>query len=160
MTNPTNPTPEFPDTPDIGPLLKSSYVDMDAAISRAIAGISTRTHHLDQDVTFILDNHQEVRLRVKKVEILYQGKRVTSMQVNCRTNFENVLILAQKINMRIAAFSNFFSVTLQAQEEFIETWNDTILDLKRPADFFETLDELKRPIYLNLNHYLFARISK
>lgn len=160
MTNPPNPTPEFPDTPDIGPLLKSSYVDMDAAISRAIAGISTRTHHLNQDVTFILDNHQEVRLRVKKVEILYQDNRVTSMQVNCRTNFENVLILAQKINMRIAAFSNFFSVTLQAQEEFIETWNDAILELKRPADFFETLDELKRPIFLNLNHYLFSRISK
>lgn len=160
MTNPSNPPPEFPDTSDVGPLLKDSYVDMDAAISRAIAGISTRTHHLDQDVTFILDNHQEVRLRVKKVEILYQQDSVKSMQVHCRTNFENVLILAQKINMRIAAFSNFFSVTLQAQDEFIDAWNDTILNLNRPADFFETLDELKRPIFLNLNHYLFARISR
>lgn len=160
MTNSSNPLPEFPDTSKAAALLKNSYVDVDSAVSRALMGISTRTHHLDQDVTFLLDNHQEVRLRVKKIEILHRQDQVESMQVFCRTNFENVLILAQKINMRIAAFSNFFSVTLQAQEEFIEVWNTQILEMKRPADFFETLDELKRPIFLNLNHYLFSRITK
>ena len=161
MSNPSEPAQErFPDTSQAGPMLNDSYMDLNSALAKAIQGISSRIHHIDQDVTFILDGHQEVRLRVKKVEILYRGAEVIDFKVYCRTNFENVLILAQKINMRIAAFSTFFSVVLQGHPDFIEDWNDVILELLQPADFFETMDVIKKPLFLNLDYYIFSRITK
>ena len=160
MNQPSDAQPDFSEMPDTTPLVQQSYLDLNAALARAISGIATRIHHLDQDVTFLLDNHQEVRLRVKTVEIMHEKGEVKNFKVNCRTNFENVLILAQKINMRIAAFSTFFSVTLRGEPDFVTQWNDEILNMEKPADFFETLDELKRPIFLNLNHYIFSRITK
>ncbi len=161
MINPSESSKEsFPDTFTAGEMLSDSYMDLSAALSKAVQGISSRIHQIDQDVTFILDGHQEVRLRVKKLEILYQGAKVIDFKVHCRTNFENVLILAQKINMRIAAFSTFFSVVLQGHPEFIEDWNDAILELLGPVDFFETMDVIKKPLFLNLDYYIFSRISK
>jgi len=50
-------------------------------------------------------------------------------------------------------------VILNADPEFMELYNDQIVTLDQPAKFFETLDEIKRPIFLNLNHYVIARIS-
>lgn len=165
MSNPSSHPSEpsknaFLDTSQAGEMLSDSYLDLSTALSKAIQGISSRIHQIDQDVTFILDGHQEVRLRVKKIEILYQGGSVLDFKVHCRTNFENVLILAQKINMRIAAFSTFFSVTLQGHPDFVEDWNDSILELLQPADFFETMDVIKKPLFLNLDYYIFSRISK
>ena len=64
MTNPSEPSQErFPDTSQAGPMLNDSYMDLNSALAKAIQGISSRIHHIDQDVTFILDGHQEVRLK-------------------------------------------------------------------------------------------------
>ncbi len=153
-------------------MLGDTYVEMSKAMGRAVRGVSTRVHELDSEVTFILDNHQEVRLQVKKIELLYikNGEyeaetntyfdTVKELNVYCRTNFENVLILAQKMKMKISAFSPNFSVTLTATKAFVEEFEDDIMAMKKPADFFETLDDIKRPIFLNLNHYIYSRISK
>jgi len=140
-------------------LLQATYLDLQTAMQRSQGGVSTQMHELDQTVTFMLDNHQEVVLRVRKIDIEHRGKEVLSMRVHCRTDFENVLILAQKLRMKIAAFSVHFTVVLSASPEFIQDWGEKILLMDHPARFFETLDELKRPIFLNLNHYVIARIS-
>jgi hypothetical protein len=50
-------------------------------------------------------------------------------------------------------------VILSASPEFLENRNKEIIGLERLSDFFETLDEIKRPIFLNLNHYVISRIS-
>lgn len=135
------------------------FMNLQIAIERSQKGISTLLHELDQTVTFMLDNHKEVVLRVRKIDIEYVGDEVITMRVHCRTDFENVLILAKKLKMRISAFAAFFSVVLSTTPEFVEDYNDEILAMDHPAKFFETLDELKRPIFLNLNHYIVARIS-
>lgn len=142
-----------------GELLSATYTDLNLALNKSVQGISSRIHQLDQTVTFILDNHQEVVLRVRKLEIEHAQGQVLSFNAHCRTDFENVLILAKKLKMRISAFSAYFTVILTARPDFVEEWNDAIIGMKHPAQFFETLDELKRPIFLNLNHYIFSRIS-
>lgn len=149
----------FPSSPRVQQLMSASYDDLHLALQRAANGVSSLVHHLDETVVFMLDNHLEVTLRVRRIEVEYQGDRVLDFKVFCRTDFENVLILAKKLNMRIAAFATWFTVILSAEPSFAETWNEAILGLERPAQFFETLDELKRPIFLNLNHYIIARIS-
>lgn len=140
-------------------LLKKTHVDTSEALRRAEYGISTRIHQLDQSVTFMLDQSQEVVLRVSKIDIQYQQNQVLSMYIHCRTNFENVLFLAKKLRMKIAAFSAHFTVILSARPELIENWEQAILDMDHPAKFFETLDEIKRPVFLNLNQYVIERIS-
>lgn len=140
-------------------LLSESATLLDSSLKRASQGISSRIHELDQTVKFILDNHQEVVLRVRRLDIEYVNDEVFNLRVICRTDFENVLILAQKLRMKIAAFSVHFTVILSAKPEFMAEYNQQILDMHHPRDFFETLDEIKRPIFLNLNHYITARIS-
>ena len=137
----------------------ASQHDLQAAMQRAILGVGTLLHELDETVVFMLDNHEEVRLRVRKIEIAHANDQVLDLKVFCRTDFENVLILARKLNMRISAFSTWFTVVLTGEPEFTETWTEAILGMKHPSLFFETLDELKRPIFLNLNHYIISRIS-
>ena len=140
-------------------LLGATHNDLAQAFERATRGIATIAHQLDHTVVFMLDNHQEVSLRVRKIEVEHAEGEVLSLKVFCRTDFENVLILAKRLNMRIAAFATWFTVILSAEPEFIQTWQAQILELDHPSKFFETLDELKRPIFLNLNHYIIARIS-
>ena len=151
---------EYPDAQAASELLSATYLDLNKAMAQAARGFSSRIHQLDQSVTFMLDNHQEVRLQVQKIEIMHRNGNVEDFKVHCRTDFENVLILAQKIKMRISAFSAYFTVILSATEDFKADWNDAIVAMDKPAAFFETLDDIKRPIFLNLNHYIFARISK
>lgn len=140
-------------------LLASAYDDLAKALARASNGVSSRVFQLDETVTFMLDNHQEVRLRVRQIEVESNRGQALTLRVHCRTDFENVLVLAKKLKMRIGAFSSHFSVVLSGQPEFVATWNEAIMALDHPSRFFETLDELKRPIFLNLNHYIIARIS-
>lgn len=141
------------------PFISKSNQDFKMALERSHAGISSRIHTLDNTVTFMLDNQKEVVLRVRKIDIEHQHGTVQSLRIHCRTDFENVLILAKKLNMKISAFSAFFTVILSAEKSFIEEWNDAIMEMNHPAKFFETLDDLKRPIFLNINHYIVARIS-
>ncbi|MBF2054610.1 MAG: hypothetical protein IGS03_14285 [Candidatus Sericytochromatia bacterium] len=140
-------------------LLIASNILLNTSLRRAARGVSSRIHELDQTVKFMLDNHQEVVLRVRQIDIEHQQGEVLSMRVVCRTDFENVLILAQKLRMKIAAFSVHFTVILSARPEFMAQYNDQILAMDHPRLFFETLDDIKRPIFLNLNHYITARIS-
>lgn len=140
-------------------LLRATFVDLQSAMQRSMNGVSTRIHQIDNTVTFVLDNQHEVVLRVRKIDIEHQQGEALNMNVHCRADFENVLILAKKLNMRIAAFSQHFTVILSAEPGFLATWNEAILNLHQPAQFFETLDDIKRPIFLNLNHYIIARIS-
>ena len=140
-------------------MANATHDEFARALERAARGIASRVHQLDETVVFMLDNQQEVRLRVRKIEIEYANSKVLALRVYCRTDFENVLILAKKLNMRIAAFATWFTVILRAEPEFMASWNEQILAMNHPAKFFETLDELKRPIFLNLNHYIIARIS-
>jgi hypothetical protein len=140
-------------------LLDDTYDDLQQALRVANFGVSSLIFQIDNTVTFMLDNHQEVVLRVRKVEVESFDDEVQSLRVHCRTDFENVLILAKKLKMKISAFSTHFTVVLSSEPEFMRTWNDAILAMNRPALFFETLDELKRPIFLNLNHYIISRIS-
>lgn len=162
------PTPEEADAQDrqaegslrpVTEMLAHTSIDLFQAFERASLGISSLTHQIDNRVVFILDNHQEVSLRVRKIAIEYVPERALDLKVHCRTDFENVLILAKKLNMRIAAFATNFTVILSAEEHFLEQWNEAVLNMDHPARFFETLDELKRPIFLNLNHYIISRIS-
>jgi hypothetical protein len=129
------------------------------ALDLAADGISSHIHTLDENVTFMLDNQQEVVLRVREIDVAHQNGRALYMRVIARTDFQNVLILAKKINMKMGPFSSHFSVILSASPEFLENRNKEIIGLERLSDFFETLDEIKRPIFLNLNHYVISRIS-
>lgn len=158
QVNPFDPD-SYPAHKTVSEMLAASYEDMAAAMRKASEGYSCRIHQLDQTVTFILDNQEEVHLRVRKIETLFQDSQVKELNVLCRTDFENVLILAKKLNMRISAFSTYFTVHLTAEKDFMHTWNDAIMAMDHPAKFFETLDEIKRPIFLNLNHYVISRIS-
>lgn len=142
-----------------GELMAHSFVDFQVAIQDALRGLSTRQFDVKQDVVFMLDNKKEVQLRVRKIRLQYHKDRVHSLEVDCRTDFENVLILAKKLKMKISAFSTYFTVHLSASQDFKEEFNDRILEMKTVDRFFETLDELKRPIFLNLNHYIVSRIS-
>lgn len=146
-------------TDSIQPLLRDTQADLAYALELADTGVSVTLHQLDNTVDFVLDNQQEVRLRVKKIEIQHVFGEAVDFLVSCRTDFENVLILAKKLNMRIAAFATHFTVVLQASPEFRAQWNDEIVEMRHPSQFFETLDEIRRPIFLNLNHYIIARIS-
>lgn len=129
------------------------------AIALAEMGVSSIIHSLDEDVTFMLDNHEEVVLRLKEIRIEYSNELVSDLLLYARCDFKNVLILAKKLNMKMGAFSSHFTVILKGHPEFLETFNDQIIQMKEPAQFFETLDAIKRPIFLNLNHYIIARIS-
>ena len=150
---------EYSEHSSAGQLLSKSYVELQKALGRADAGVSSRIHELDNTVTFMLDNQKEVVLRVRKIDIEHIDGDVQAMHIYCRTDFENVLILAKKLNMKISAFSAHFTVVLKANEAFLETWSEAIMNMRHPSKFFETLDELKRPIFLNINHYIVARIS-
>jgi len=152
-------TTEYSEHQTAGKLLSKSYVTLQEALNRSTHGISSCIHELDNTVTFILDNQKEVVLRVRKIDIEHIQGEVQSMQVSCRSDFENVLILAKMLKMKISAFSAHFTVVIEVNDSFIEEWNDAIMEMDHPAKFFETLDELKRPIFLNLNHYTVARIS-
>lgn len=127
--------------------------------ARAREGISSLGFQLDETIVFMLDNHQEVHLRVRQIDIAQAGNTAMNLRVFCRTDFENVLILAKKLKMKISAFSTYFTVVLSATADFLRDRNQAVLELDQPAKFFETLDELKRPIFLNLNHYIIERIS-
>ena len=129
------------------------------ALELASEGISSHTHSLDDSVTFMLDNNQEVVLRVREIDVAYIGNKALYLRIIARADFQNVLILAKKINMKMGPFSHYFSVILSASPEFLENWNQQIIGMERISDFFETLDEIKRPIFLNLNHYVISRIS-
>ncbi len=159
QNNKPDPLKDFPGGHAPTELLKKTHVEMNEALKRAEFGISTRIHQLDQSVTFMLDQKQEVILRVSKIDIQYQQEQVLRMYIHCRTNFENVLFLAKKLKMKIAAFSAHFTVILSARPELIENWNEAILAMDHPAKFFETLDEIKRPVFLNINQYVIERIS-
>lgn len=156
---PAYPPGEFPAHNTATETMRATYVDLQMALQRSAQGVGVRIHQLDNTVTFVLDNQQEVVLRVRKIDIEHKAGQVLNLQVHCRTDFENVLILAKKLNMRIGAFSQHFTVILAAEPAFIDTWNAEILQMEHPSQFFETLDEIKRPIFLNLNHYIIARIS-
>jgi len=154
-----DPSKDFSGSKASTELLKKTNVDINEALKRSEHGISSWIHQLDQSVTFMLDQQQEVQLRVSKIDIQYHQDKVLNMYIHCRTNFENVLFLAKKLRMKISAFSAHFTVILSARPEFMAEWNDEILAMDPPAKFFETLDEIKRPVFLNINHYIIARIS-
>ncbi|MGE3726514.1 MAG: hypothetical protein AB7I41_13235 [Candidatus Sericytochromatia bacterium] len=155
---PNSPTPSF-DSQSLDQLMMASQPALAKALELSAVGISSITHSLDEDVTFILDNQEEVVLRLKEIRIEYSENLVSDLMLYARCDFKNVLILAKKLNMKMGAFSSHFTVVLKGHPEFVETFNDQIIQMKEPADFFETLDEIKRPIFLNLNHYIIARIS-
>lgn len=146
-------------THSIHDLLDGTSDDMTRVMQLAQEGISCTIHQLDNTVVFILDNHQEVTLRVRKIEIQSVFGEVIDFLVYCRTDFENVLVLAKKLNMRIGAFATYFTVILKAAPDFLATWNQAMHDMEHPSLFFETLDDIRRPVFLNLNHYIIARIS-
>lgn len=159
MTSASNsPKPPF-DPQSLEKLIAGSQPVLAKALALAEMGLSSITHSLDEDVTFILDNQEEVVLRLKEIRIEYVENRVSELMLYARCDFQNVLILAKKLKMKMGAFSSHFTVMLKGHPEFVETFNDQIIQMKEPADFFETLDEIKRPIFLNLNHYIIARIS-
>jgi hypothetical protein len=159
MTSAFNsPTPAF-DPQSLEQLMTSSQPALAKALALAEMGLSSITHSLDEDVVFILDNQEEVVLRLKEIRVEYIDNLVSDLLLYARCDFQNVLILAKKLNMKMGAFSSHFTVILKGHPEFVETFNDQIIQMKEPADFFETLDEIKRPIFLNLNHYIIARIS-
>lgn len=149
----------LPDPQVYHELMQSVSVPMQKALDLAAQGISCHIHSLDENVTFILDNQQEVVLRVREIVVEFSKNKALALRIHARTDFKNVLVLAKKLNMKMGAFSTWFTVILTANPEFMETWNDQIVALDQPAKFFETLDEIKRPIFLNLNHYVIARIS-
>lgn len=155
---PNSPTPAF-NPQSLEQLMAGSQPTVAKALALAEMGLSSITHSLDEDVTFILDNHEEVVLRLKEIRVEYVENLVSDLMLYARCDFQNVLILAKKLNMKMGAFSSHFTVILKGHPEFVETFNDSIIQMTEPADFFETLDEIKRPIFLNLNHYIIARIS-
>lgn len=141
--------------------LLNSQKDVFLALQKANMGISSHIHSLNQQVTFMLDNHEEVELLVKRIEVEYTKKTglTRHLRVYTQTDFKNVLKLAKKINMKMRDFHPTYSVVLEANPEFKHKFNDKIIHLDHVAKFFETLDEIKRPIFLNLNYYIVAKIS-
>lgn len=149
----------LPDPEVYHELVQSVRSPLKTAFELAAQGISCHIHSLDENVTFILDNQEEVVLRVREIVVEFAEGKALSLRIYARTDFKNVLILAKKLKMKMGAFSTWFTVILAADPEFMETWNEQIIGLDQPAKFFETLDHIKRPIFLNLNHYVITRIS-
>jgi hypothetical protein len=147
------------DAKSVHELMRLSQPEVNKAMHFSQQGISCHIHSLDENVVFMLDNQEEVVLRVREIEIEYVGHEVIEFNVYARCDFKNVLILAKKLNMKMGAFSSNFTVTLKGHPDFVETFADAIIGMRRIPLFFETLDEIKRPIFLNLNHYIIARIS-
>lgn len=158
-STPSNSSRPPSDPKSLEQLMTASQPALAKALALADIGLSCIIHSLDEDVTFMLDNHEEVVLRLKEIRIEYVEALVSELMLYARCDFKNVLILAKKLNMKMGAFSSHFTVMLKGNPEFQETFNDHILQMTTPAAFFETLDEIKRPIFLNLNHYIIARIS-
>ncbi|PIQ25812.1 hypothetical protein COW36_21975 [bacterium (Candidatus Blackallbacteria) CG17_big_fil_post_rev_8_21_14_2_50_48_46] len=157
--SPSSDASKLPDPQAYQQLMNGAAAPLSKAFELAAQGVSSHIHSLNENVTFILDNSEEVTLRVIEIDIEHAEGKALALRIQARTDFKNVLVLAKKLNMKIGAFSTYFTVILNADPEFMELYNDQIVTLDQPAKFFETLDEIKRPIFLNLNHYVIARIS-
>ena len=106
------------------------------ALDLAADGISSHIHTLDENVTFMLDNQQEVVLRVREIDVAHQNGRALYMRVIARTDFQNVLILAKKINMKMGPFRRHLHGILSAMPEILENKNTEITRLESPSVFF------------------------
>ena len=134
---------------------------MAEAIEKAIEGFNVNKHLVDQLVTFMLDNTEEVKLRVKQIEILAQDDQISSLRIYAQANFKNVLKLAKKLNMKMSAFNKTFTVILNALPELLEIAKPHLQNMTHVSVFFEAMDgETKHPIFFNLNQYKIERISQ
>lgn len=148
---------------DLQELLKRSGTLLPGLMFNAFDGYSTHLHQIDNSVTFILDHRDEIPLQVRCVEVLYTnretGSRAEELKVYCLGELDSVLKLAKKLRMKMRDFDQVFTVILTARPEFVAEYSDVIANMFHVRAFFETLDDMKRPVFNNLDHYVISRIS-
>jgi hypothetical protein len=142
-------------------LYEDASEDLSAAFSNLVQGLSTTRFHLKRSLpmNFILEG-ELILLRVKAAEIVYQGEEVRSLRITTKTDFKNILRLAEFLGMKMSAFQKSFTVILSAIPEALAVSQDYLLTVKKIEDLFIVSPTTGKPIFTDLQLFKIERISQ
>lgn len=143
-------------------LLTGIEQEFGQALVHALEGRDVQDFFLDRWVTFFQDNAEEVKLRVSQIEFLKtkgQGQAV-EVRVYGKANFQNVLKLAQKLNMKLSAFNRDLKVVLKAKPDLVALVNTQLPALNMASDVLNLKNDRNQFVFTNLDLYQIERISQ
>lgn len=149
-----------PQTEPVKHLLTGIEQEFGDALRHALDGQAVTSFLLDRWITFLQDNAEEIKIRVSQVQIIKTKDTVTEVRVFGKANFQNVLKLAKKLNMKISAFNRDLKVIFKAKPELVALVDAQLSDLNMASDILNLKNDLNQFVFTNLEHYKIERISQ